>query len=83
MKTHTHVACSMFPLYQNPLSLSLLSCLIMVSRLYGRLAPMYESGGTRMFKLGRTDTIRNTTIEAQTFVNAMENPNVSVSAYVY
>jgi uncharacterized membrane protein len=40
---------------------------------------MYESGSTRMFKLGRTDTIRNTTPEANTFVKAMEDPNASVS----
>ena len=47
--------------------------------MYNRMTAMYESGGTRMFKLGRTDTIRNTTSEAHTFVKTMQDPAASVS----
>lgn len=43
------------------------------------MTPMYESGSTRWYRLGRTDTIRNTTREAHTFIRAMQNPRASVS----
>ena len=39
---------------------------------------MYESAGTRWFKFGRTDTIRNTSMEAHTFVKTMTDPNATV-----
>ena len=52
---------------------------IPTNRMYGHMTPMYESGGTRMFKLGRTDTIRNTTDQAHTFIAAMQDPAATVS----
>ena len=39
---------------------------------------MYESGATRWFKFGRTDTIRSTTNASTAFVRAMAEPNISV-----
>ena len=42
---------------------------------------MYESAGTRWFKLGRTDVVRNTSIEAHTFVKTMTDPHTTVQIY--
>lgn len=58
------------------------TCLIAaccVCRMYDRMTAMYESGGTRMYRLGRTETIRNTTDQAHAFVRAMQDPGASVS----
>ena len=43
------------------------------------MTPMSETAGTRMFRLGRTDTIRNTTSEAHEFVKTMQDTSASVS----
>ena len=48
-------------------------------RLYGHTAATYESGGTRWFFRGRTDTIRSCTNAAHTFVKTMVNLTASVS----
>lgn len=53
----------------------------MIFRLHGRSPPTYESGGTRQFILGRTETIRSATIESDTFARAMSWPTYSVSKY--
>jgi hypothetical protein len=47
-------------------------------RLHGELAPAYETGATRKFKLGRTDTIRSASMPTLEFVQAMANPSCSV-----
>uniref|UniRef100_A0A671Q807 Carnitine O-acetyltransferase n=1 Tax=Sinocyclocheilus anshuiensis TaxID=1608454 RepID=A0A671Q807_9TELE len=43
-------------------------------RFYKRCCPTYESASLRMFRLGRTDTIRSTSIDSATFVKAMDDP---------
>uniref|UniRef100_A0A672LQ18 Carnitine O-acetyltransferase-like n=1 Tax=Sinocyclocheilus grahami TaxID=75366 RepID=A0A672LQ18_SINGR len=43
-------------------------------RIYKRCCPTYESASLRMFRLGRTDTIRSTTIDSDKFVKAMDDP---------
>jgi carnitine O-acetyltransferase len=45
---------------------------------YGHPTAMYESGATRWFKYGRTDTIRSTTNASHAFLKAMTNPNTPV-----
>ena len=40
---------------------------------------MYESGSTRWFKYGRTDTIRSTTNESHTFLKTMTDSTATVS----
>ena len=40
---------------------------------------MYESGGTRWFKYGRTDTIRSTTNASHEFLKTMMSPLATVS----
>ncbi|MCI4660837.1 MAG: choline/carnitine O-acyltransferase [Neomegalonema sp.] len=46
-------------------------------RLHGRLPKTYESAQTRMFRLGRTETIRSVSIESKSFVEAMDAVTVS------
>lgn len=46
-------------------------------KLYGKPTAAYESGGTRWFRLGRTDTIRSTTNAAFAFVKTMSDPSSS------
>uniref|UniRef100_A0A671R5W6 Carnitine O-acetyltransferase-like n=1 Tax=Sinocyclocheilus anshuiensis TaxID=1608454 RepID=A0A671R5W6_9TELE len=43
-------------------------------RIYKRCCPTYESASLRMFRLGRTDTIRSTSIDSDKFVKAMDDP---------
>uniref|UniRef100_A0A673ITT2 Carnitine O-acetyltransferase-like n=1 Tax=Sinocyclocheilus rhinocerous TaxID=307959 RepID=A0A673ITT2_9TELE len=43
-------------------------------RFYKRCCPTYESASLRMFRLGRTDTIRSTSIDSAKFVKAMDDP---------
>ncbi|MCJ8748664.1 hypothetical protein PDJAM_G00167340 [Pangasius djambal] len=43
-------------------------------RLYKRCCATYESASLRMFKLGRTDTIRSASIDSANFVRAMDDP---------
>ncbi|KAF7688729.1 carnitine O-acetyltransferase isoform X2 [Silurus meridionalis] len=43
-------------------------------RLYKRCSATYESASLRMFRLGRTDTIRSASIAAANFVRAMDDP---------
>ncbi|EDO28398.1 predicted protein, partial [Nematostella vectensis] len=46
-------------------------------RLHGHVAPAYETGSTRQFKLGRTDTIRSASIATHEFVRAMTSKHAS------
>ncbi|XP_065916864.1 carnitine O-acetyltransferase-like isoform X2 [Dysidea avara] len=46
-------------------------------QMYGRLASTYESGYTRLFFYGRTDTIRASSIESLAFCKAMLDPSVT------
>ncbi|XP_043096113.1 carnitine O-acetyltransferase isoform X2 [Puntigrus tetrazona] len=43
-------------------------------RIYKRCCPTYESASLRMFRLGRTDTIRSASIDSANFVKAMDDP---------
>uniref|UniRef100_A0A672K8J2 Carnitine O-acetyltransferase-like n=1 Tax=Sinocyclocheilus grahami TaxID=75366 RepID=A0A672K8J2_SINGR len=43
-------------------------------RFYKCCCPTYESASLRMFRLGRTDTIRSTSIDSAKFVKAMDDP---------
>ncbi|KAK3527286.1 hypothetical protein QTP86_018602 [Hemibagrus guttatus] len=43
-------------------------------RLYKHCCATYESASLRMFKLGRTDTIRSASIDSANFVRAMDDP---------
>ncbi len=43
-------------------------------RIYKSCCPTYESASLRMFRLGRTDTIRSTSIDSAKFVKAMDDP---------
>lgn len=44
-------------------------------RLHNHNPPTYETGSTRKFVLGRTDTIRSASIASSEFVKAMVSPN--------
>uniref|UniRef100_A0A8C1NV88 Carnitine O-acetyltransferase n=1 Tax=Cyprinus carpio TaxID=7962 RepID=A0A8C1NV88_CYPCA len=43
-------------------------------RIHKRCCPTYESASLRMFRLGRTDTIRSMSIDSDKFVKAMDDP---------
>ncbi|XP_062844831.1 carnitine O-acetyltransferase isoform X2 [Trichomycterus rosablanca] len=43
-------------------------------KMYKRCCSTYESASLRMFKLGRTDTIRSASIDSANFVRAMDDP---------
>lgn len=51
------------------LCISILYC----CRIHGHLTATYESGSTRQFLYGRTDTIRGASLEALDFCKAMLN----------
>ncbi|XP_043967333.1 carnitine O-acetyltransferase-like [Gambusia affinis] len=44
-------------------------------RMYGLCCPTYESATLRMFKYGRTEAIRSTTVDSLKFVQAMQDPS--------
>ncbi|XP_061706230.1 carnitine O-palmitoyltransferase 1, liver isoform [Cydia pomonella] len=44
----------------------------------GRFCLTYEASMTRLFREGRTETVRPCTIESSAWVTAMENPNATV-----
>lgn len=44
----------------------------------GRFSLTYEASMTRLFREGRTETVRPCTIESSAWVKAMENPNTTV-----
>lgn len=44
-------------------------------RMYSMCCSTYESASLRMFKYGRTDVIRSTTLDSSNFVLAMEDPD--------
>ncbi|XP_046845158.1 carnitine O-acetyltransferase-like [Xenia sp. Carnegie-2017] len=46
-------------------------------KLHRLIPPTYESAGTRMFQLGRTDTIRTASLTSKAFVEAMVDPGKS------
>ncbi|XP_075434747.1 carnitine O-acetyltransferase isoform X2 [Ascaphus truei] len=43
-------------------------------RMYGQACATYESASLRMFRLGRTDTIRSTSVDSLHFVQSMDDP---------
>lgn len=46
-------------------------------KMFGTSRPTYESGQTRKFQRGRTETCRSVSEESIAFVKSMEDPNVS------
>uniref|UniRef100_A0A8C4V280 Carnitine O-acetyltransferase n=1 Tax=Falco tinnunculus TaxID=100819 RepID=A0A8C4V280_FALTI len=46
-------------------------------RMYGHACATYESASLRMFRLGRTDTIRSTSVQSLKFVQSMDSPDKS------
>jgi len=46
--------------------------------MYGHLTATYESGSTRQFLYGRTDTIRGASLEALAFCKIMTDPTATV-----
>lgn len=46
--------------------------------MYGHTCATYESASLRMFRLGRTDTIRSTSVDSLKFVQSMDSPDKSV-----
>jgi carnitine O-palmitoyltransferase 1 len=49
---------------------------------FGKFSLTYEASMTRLFREGRTETVRPCTIESAAWVKAMENPTVSVTERV-
>ena len=45
-------------------------------KMYGKNRPTYESGATRKYQLGRTETVRTVSNESVAFCDAMANPDV-------
>lgn len=45
----------------------------------GKFSLTYEASMTRLFREGRTETVRSCTTESCNFVQTMENPSESVS----
>ncbi|RMZ85242.1 hypothetical protein DV738_g338, partial [Chaetothyriales sp. CBS 135597] len=45
-------------------------------KFYGKNRPTYESGATRKYQLGRTETVRSVTDESVAFCNAMSDAHV-------
>ncbi|KAM0745737.1 acyltransferase ChoActase/COT/CPT [Meredithblackwellia eburnea MCA 4105] len=46
-------------------------------KMTGQVAPTYESAQTRKYKLGRTEVIRSSTVEALAWYKSMEDPSKS------
>lgn len=55
--------------------------LLFSCRMYNMCCSTYESASLRMFKYGRTDVIRSTTLESSKFVQAMEDPAKQVEEH--
>lgn len=51
-------------------------------RMHGRSPKVYEAASTRMYRGGRTETIRSTTNQSRAFVMAMDDAGVSPDAKV-
>lgn len=49
----------------------------------GRFCLTYEASMTRLFREGRTETVRSCTIESSAWVKSMMDPNVSVNNYLF
>lgn len=52
-------------------------------RTQGDFTATYETALTRMFKNGRTETIRSLTADAREWVLAMTNPDTPVSEQIF
>ncbi|EDV28163.1 uncharacterized protein TRIADDRAFT_21860 [Trichoplax adhaerens] len=48
-------------------------------RIHSRMASTYESGSTRLYLLGRTETIRSASLEAKAFAEAAFSDDIEVS----
>lgn len=63
--------------------LSLAKCLSSYFCLFkdmGKFSLTYEASMTRLFREGRTETVRSCTVESCNFVRTMEDPTESVSS---
>lgn len=52
-----------------------------LGRMYQRCCPTYESASLRMFRLGRTETIRSASNASSTFVKAFDDPSRQVRTF--
>lgn len=59
-----------------------MSFMLAYYRLYGRLPKTYEAASTRMFKGGRTETIRTASMQALAFVKSMDSPMIEAQEKV-
>lgn len=59
-----------------------MSYMLAYYRLYGRLPKTYEAASTRMYKGGRTETIRTASNQALAFVKAMDGATVAAEEKV-
>ncbi len=59
-----------------------MSFMLAYYRLYGRLPKTYEAASTRMYKGGRTETIRTASNEALAFVSQMDDMSVAAETKV-
>lgn len=57
--------------------------LFLNSRMYNTCCSTYESASLRMFKYGRTEAIRSTTVDSFKFVQAMQDPAKQVLTKPY
>ncbi len=59
-----------------------MSFMLAYYRMYGRLPKTYEAASTRMYKGGRTETIRTASNQALAFVSSMDDMSVAASQKV-
>ena len=59
-----------------------MSYMLAYKRMYGRLPKTYEAASTRMYKGGRTETIRTASNQALAFVTAMDDMSVAADRKV-
>ena len=58
---------------------SLVDNISILPRLHGHIPPTYETGSTKKFRLGRTDTIRTASVAVAAFCEAMASKDKNVS----
>ena len=62
---------------------SLVDNISILPRLHGHIPPTYETGSTKKFRLGRTDTIRTASVAAFCEAMASKDKNVSWSMFIF
>ena len=49
----------------------------------GKFCLTYEASMTRLFREGRTETVRSCTMESAAFARSMDDPNISVLYIIF